>query len=80
MYLQTLSTSFFETEKAAAESCHSKWVAQSLFSFINRVELSAIIVAMFSSDNRGDRDIRNEHDPDLHISNTNENRYYTLFP
>ncbi len=41
MYLQTLSTSDLEIEKADAVSCHEKAPLQSLFSFINCLELSA---------------------------------------
>src|SRR3972149_10947005 len=56
MYLQTLSTSDFETEKAAADSCQENLPALSLFSFMNLSELSATIVAKVSSDIFGERE------------------------
>jgi len=56
MYLQTLSTSDFETENADAESCHLNRVAHKLFSFMNLSELSAIDVNNDSSDVFGERD------------------------
>lgn len=55
MYLQTLSTSDLETEKAAAESCHENFPMLSLFSLIKRAVLSATIVAKSSSDIEGVR-------------------------
>src|SRR3972149_1572144 len=56
MYLQILSTSDFETEKAAADSCQENLPALSLFSFMNLSELSATIVAKVSSDIFGKRE------------------------
>jgi hypothetical protein len=56
MYLHTLSTSDLETENAEAESCQANVPIERLFSFINFMELSAIIVASNSSDNAGDRE------------------------
>jgi hypothetical protein len=58
IYLQTLSISDFDTENAEAAFCHLKYEVQSLFSFIKCMELSATMVAIFSSDNFGDREIR----------------------
>jgi hypothetical protein len=58
MYLQTLSTSDFDTEKADAVACQENFPVQSLFWFINFSELSATIVAKLSSDNFGERDTR----------------------
>ena len=58
MYLQTLSTSDFETENAEAESCQLNSLMHSLFWFINRLELSATIEARPSSDSLGDLEIR----------------------
>ena len=57
MYLQTLSTSAFDTENAEAKSCQLKLPKHNLFSFIKSSELSAIIVAKYSSDNFGEREI-----------------------
>ncbi|HSR17801.1 MAG TPA: hypothetical protein VLM39_06880 [Ignavibacteriaceae bacterium] len=57
MYLQTLLTSALDTENAAAESCHLILPVHSLFSFINRSELSDIIVDKYSSDNFEEREI-----------------------
>lgn len=51
MYLQTLSISDFETEKAEADCCHANMLWLNLLSLINFEELSAIIVANSSSDN-----------------------------
>jgi len=58
MYLQTLSTSDFETEKAEADSCHVNTPRVSLLSLIKFEELSAIIVTSSSSDIFGDREER----------------------
>ena len=58
MYLQTLSTSDFEIEKAEADYCHPNVPWLSLLSLINFRELSAIIVANTSSDNLGERETR----------------------
>jgi hypothetical protein len=58
MYLQTLSTSDLETEKAAEEFCQANLPAHNLFSLINRFELSAMMEANVSSDMLGDRDKR----------------------
>ena len=58
MYLQTLSTSDFETEKAEADSYHANAPELSLLSLINFEELSATIVANASSDNLGEREAR----------------------
>ena len=58
MYLQTLSTSDFDTENADADFCHANRPTHNLFSLINRSELSAKIVARTSSDNLGERDIK----------------------
>lgn len=49
MYLQTLSTSDFETEKADAESCQLNKPTDNLFWLINRCELSATMEASISS-------------------------------
>ena len=57
IYLQTLLTSTFDTENAAADSCHANLPTQSLLWFINLSELSAIIVERYSSDNLAERDI-----------------------
>ena len=57
IYLQTLSTSDLETENAE-QDCHENLFSQSLLSFINRSELSAIMVANFSSDILGERAIK----------------------
>ncbi len=58
MYLQTLSTSDFDTEKAEADSCQANRLLHSLFWFIKLSELSATIEARISSDNLGERDTR----------------------
>ena len=58
MYLQTLSTSALETENAEQDCCQKNLFSQSLLSFINRSELSAIMVANFSSDILGEREIK----------------------
>jgi hypothetical protein len=58
MYLQTLSTSPFDTEKADAVSCHENFPMHNLFWLIKFSELSAIIVAKSSSDNFGEREAR----------------------
>ena len=58
MYLQTLSTSDFETGKAEADFCHANTPALSLFSLINFEELSATMVANTSYDNLGERETR----------------------
>jgi hypothetical protein len=56
MYLQTLSTSHFETESAEPDSCQAKNPTVSLISLINLDELSATIVASASSDILSERD------------------------
>ena len=56
MYLQTLSTSDFETEKAEADFCHANMLWLNLLLVINFEERSAIIVANTSSDNLGERE------------------------
>jgi len=56
MYLQTLSTSDFEIENAAADSCHLNRPTHNLFSLINLTELSATEVNKSSSDIFGDLD------------------------
>lgn len=58
MYLQTLATSDFDTEKADADCCHSNCPLESLFSFINRPVLSETNVAKTFSDNLGERETR----------------------
>jgi hypothetical protein len=55
MYLQTLSASDFETENAAAESCHLNFPVHNLFTFINLSELSATEVSNDSFDILGER-------------------------
>jgi hypothetical protein len=50
MYLQTLSTSVFETEKAEADCYQANKPILSLLSLINFTELSDTIVANASSD------------------------------
>ena len=57
MYLQTLSTSAFDTENAAADPCQANCPIHNLFSLIKRSELSDIIVDRYSSENFGERDI-----------------------
>jgi len=58
MYLQTLSTSDFETEKAEAVSCQRNKLLQSLFSTINFFELSATFSTKASSEIFGDFETR----------------------
>jgi len=58
MYLQTLSISDFDIEKAEAVSCHSKRFMQRLFSIMNLLELSATFSISYSSDIFGDREAR----------------------
>ena len=58
MYLQILSTSDFETEKAEADSCHANTPTLSLLSLINFAELTATIVANTSSAIFGEREVR----------------------
>jgi len=58
MYLHTLSTSDFDTEKAEADFCHANFAMDNLFWLINFSELSAIMVAKSSSEIFGERDIR----------------------
>ena len=54
MYLQTLSTSDLETKNAEQDRCQKNLFSQSLLSFINRSDLSAIMVSNFSSDILGE--------------------------
>ena len=58
MYLQTLSTSDFETENAEADACHVNRPGLSLFELINPDELSATMVSRVSSDKPGEREER----------------------
>jgi len=58
MYLQTLSTSPFDTENAEHDCCHWNNPAHSLFSLINRCELSAIIVTKLSIFKFGSKETR----------------------
>jgi hypothetical protein len=76
MYLQTLFTSDFDTEKAAAYSCQANWLLHNLFWFINRTELSATMEASFSSDNLENGIQENGHALDLRKWHTTANRYY----
>jgi hypothetical protein len=50
MYLQTLSTSDFETEKAEADCCQANIPVDNLLVLIKFVELSETMVANASSD------------------------------
>jgi len=56
--LQTLSISALDTEKADADLCQTKLPLTSLFSLMNRSELSATIVANCSSEISGDRETK----------------------
>jgi hypothetical protein len=47
----------FDTENAAADFCHEKLYFESLFLFIKRSLLSAIVVANCSSDIEGEREL-----------------------
>ena len=58
MYLHTLSTSDFDTENAASDSCQAKRPVHNLISLINLEALSDTIDASYASDNSGDRDTR----------------------